>query len=169
MTDTIRIGGIKLSGKLVQIDFRESEGSEGTLAGLLRRIRTARINLPHLHQEFVGKEKQTTLCVAEEDYLRLKNILDVEFEKTWKRILPSVRTLTIFPHSSSIGFFAKLYRVLCEEDIPVLGVSTSVSALVIHTEHAFLNQALAAILTVCELPENHSPFHPDFKLQQVER
>ncbi len=167
MADTIRIGGIKLSPELVQIDFRES-GSSG-VTGVLDRIRKAKINIPHLHQGFVDKEMQTTVCIDAIDYLRLKTALDAELKNVWFRILPSVGTVSLFPHGSSINFVATVYAVLAENNIPVHGISSSVSALVIHTDYSEIDHAVSALLNVYTLPENHSPLHPEFRMQQVER
>ncbi len=145
MADKIRIGGIKLSQELVQIDFKEAGTSNVT--SLLHLISKLKINLPHLHQKLVDQEMQTTICIAAGDYHCLKNMLEAELQHIWSRILPSVATLSLFPHGSDIGFVATVYAIFTENNIPVYGMSSSVSALVVHTDYSEIDCIVSALLT----------------------
>jgi aspartokinase len=169
MADTIRIGGIKLSGELVQIDFREPVTPGGRLTEVLQQISSAKINLPHLHQGLVGDDMQTTFCIEIHDYHRLQSILNTEFGDLWFRILPSVGTVSLFPHGSSLGFVAAVYAIFTKEGIAVHGMSSSVSAFVIHTDYSEIDRVVTALLKVYELPKNHSPLRSELRMQQVER
>lgn len=169
MADTIRIGGIRISGELVQIDFREPCSSNGILTRVLQKISSLKINLPHLHQGLVDDEMQTTVCIDAQDYSRLNTILNKELGDLWFRILPSIGTVSLYPHGSSLGFVATVYTIFTEEGIAVYGMSSSVSALVIHTDYSEIDRAVAALLKVYELPENHSPLRAELRMQQVER
>ncbi len=169
MADTIRIGGVKLSGELVQIDFREPDTLGEKLTKILQYISSVKINVPHLHQGLVDGEMQTTICVDAQDYFNLVSILDLELGDLWCRILPSIGTVSLFPHGSSLDFVATVYAVFAEEKIAVRGMSSSVSALVIHTDYSDIDRAVTALLKVYELPENHSPLRAELRMQQVER
>jgi len=169
MVDTIRIGGIKLSGELVQIDFREPGTQGGILTRVLQQISSAKINLPHLHQGLVRDEMQTTFCVDIQDYHRLQSILDAELGEFWFRILPSVGTVSLFPHDSSLGFVATVYAIFADEEIAVHGMSSSVSAFVLHTDYSEIDRAVTALLKIYELPDNHSPLRSELRMQQIER
>ncbi|MEE4241010.1 MAG: hypothetical protein V2I36_06060 [Desulfopila sp.] len=159
MIDTVRIGGIKLSGELVQIDFLESDGQE-RLTSLLRDITTAKISIPHLHQGLDGSATQTTLCLAADDFSLLESGIRQKTEGGWRRFLPSVGTISIFPHGYDMGLFARVSKALANRGIPVCGMSSSVSAIVYHTDFSLLDRAVEAVLTVCELPLHHTPHRP---------
>ncbi len=160
MVDTVRIGGIKLSAELVQIDVVGDTCPNSTLINILKRIASAKINIPHLHQGAVGSKKQTTLCVAADDYLRLQAGLLGDLADCQSRLLKSVGTISLFPHSFSVEFCARVMSTLSAKAIPIYGISTSVSALVVHTDYTLLEDAVDAVLTFADLPENHTPLRP---------
>ena len=160
MVDTLRLGGIKLSGELVQIDFHESRLSAEKFTSLLQKVAAAEIAIPHLHQARGSGELQSTLCLSLEDFPRVKGAVDSLLHNSRSRILPAVGTITLFPHRSAVNLFISVVHALAGQHIPLHGISTSVSALVIHTDYDLLDKGVEAILTVCELPENHTPLRP---------
>lgn len=160
MVDTLKLGGIKLSGELVQIGFQESAASSEKIIALLRRIAAAEISIPHLHQEqFVGTT-HTTLCVATVDFPRLSREAEVELQSGNATVTPSVGTITLFPHRFTLALYTRVAHAFLLAEIPLLGISSSVSALVIHCHYHLLDEAVEAILTECELPDNHTPLRP---------
>ncbi|MDJ0621506.1 MAG: hypothetical protein QNJ17_01000 [Desulfocapsaceae bacterium] len=160
MVDTLKLGGIKLSGELVHIDFQESAKSSEKLITLLRRITEAKITIPHLHQVQSAGTIYTSLCIAAEDFPRLAVEAKEELQTGERRVIPSMGTITLFPHRFALGLYTRVIQALIEAEIPFHGVSTSISALVIHCEYLLLDQAVEAILTCCELPDNHTPLRP---------
>ncbi len=160
MVDTVKLGGIKLSAELVQIDIASSVLPDDALIKILKRITSAKTNIPHLHQGVVGKTLQTTLCIATENYPSLQAGLAAELSDSRYRIRESVGTLSLFPHKSSVAFAAQVIAALTAQSIPIYGISTSVSALVVHTDYTLLEDAVEAVLTFAELPENHTPLRP---------
>ncbi len=160
MVDTVGIGGIKLSGELVQIDFLELDGQQERLTSLLQDITAAQISIPHLHQGREGPAMQTTLCLAADDFNRLEGGIRKKTEGQWHRFLLSVGTISIFPHGYDMGLFARISQALANGDIPIYGMSSSVSAIVYHTDFLLLDQAVETVLTVCKLPPHHTPHRP---------
>jgi aspartokinase len=160
MIDTLRLGGIKLSGELVQIDFHESKFSAAKLCALLGKIAEAQITIPHLHQRRSGKLLQSTLCLATDDFQRVQREVDSLLSRGNSTVTPAVGSITLFPHRFEFALFARVLHALAHEHIPLYGISTSVSALVIHTEYTLLEKGVEAILRVCELPDNHTPLRP---------
>lgn len=169
MAGKFKIGGIKLSEKLVQVDFREPRNQASKLSELLGKISRAKVNVPHLHQGQVGQDMQTSFCILSEDFSRIKPMLADAIEAGFCRILPSVVTVSLYPHGASLGFVATVYAIFTNNNLPVHGISSSVSAFVIHTDYSDIEKAVAAILEMYELPANHSPLYPQLKMQQVER
>lgn len=157
MADTLRIGGIKLSGELVQFDVLGSPQNDRKLLELLRIVTEAKINIPHLHQTTVAGEVQTTFCIAPEDALRLQHKTQEVTGDSRSRVLPSVGTLSLFPHGCSLDLFVRVVQELLHRDIALCGISTSVSALVIHLHYGQLEKGVEAVLHVCRLPQNHTP------------
>lgn len=159
MVDTLKVGGIKLSDELVQIEIHESAPCTGKLMTVLRQIAAAEVTIPHLHQIHSSGQVQTTLCVAAEEYKRL---FEAEFTELREeiRIIPCTGTITIFPHRFSLELFSRVTSALARADIPCLGVSSSISALVMHCPFSEIDRAVAAVLTECELPQNHTPLRP---------
>jgi len=160
MVDTVRIGGIKLREELVQFDFREPRTPDNGFIGLLERFFAEKANIPHLHQGAAGDAVQTTLCVSALDYPRLQRDIESDFAGVKLKKRMSTGTISVFPHGFDVSFVSRILHALSKRDIPIYGVSTSVSALVIHTEFTLLDEAVVQILTVCHLPENHTPLRP---------
>ena len=128
--------------------------------GLLSKIAEAEITIPHLHQRRSGQLLQSTLCLATEDFLRVQKELVSLLQNGNCTVLPAVGSITLFPHRSEFGLFTRVLHALAHDSIPLYGISTSVSALVIQTDYTLLEKGVQAILQVCELPENHTPLRP---------
>lgn len=160
MADMLRLGGITLSDELVQLDILDSGDSNERFLALLRRIACTKMTIPHLHQARVGSEMQSTLCLAAGDFASLPRDPDDELEGQRCTVRRSVGTISLFPHRFDLALYGRVIHVLQKRGIPVYGISSSVSALVIHTEYSLLEDAVAAILTLCHLPENHTPLRP---------
>lgn len=160
MAGTVRLGGIKLSGELVQLDFLESKIPGPRLAAMLQSIVSAKANIPHLHQGNTSAGMQTTLCLTAEEYKIVQTEMERHCSTKWHRVLPSVGTISLFPHGFSLSLVSRILHALAARMIPIHGISTSVSALVIHTDYGLLDEAVEQILTVCHLPENHTPLRP---------
>lgn len=160
MVDTVRLGGIKLSGELVQLDFREPAVPDKKLITILGKIISAKVNIPHLHQGAAGDTIQTSLCIDARDYASLQKNIEKDLAGGWLKKRPSTGTISLFPHGFDVRFVSNILNVLTSGNIPVYGISTSVSALVIHTDFSLLDDAVGQILTVCHLPENHTPLRP---------
>ncbi len=160
MVDTLRLGGIKLSGELIQIDFHGLNFSSEKFIDLLSKIAKAEITIPHLHQRRSGKSLQSTLCLAAADFQWVEKEVDSLLQGGSSAVLPAVGSITLFPHRFEIGLFTRVLHALVHDNIPLYGISTSVSALVIQTDYTLLEKGVQAILRVCELPENHTPLRP---------
>ena len=65
--DRIRLGGIKLSEELVQLEFNSPSFPDDNIVQLLQSISSAQVNIPHLHQGVADGLSQTTLCAKGKD------------------------------------------------------------------------------------------------------
>jgi len=160
MVDTVRIGGIRLSAELVQLDLLGSTPADARLVDLLRSATAAKINIPHLHQGNSDAARQTTLCLAAEDFLRLRKACTAATAGQRCRVLSSAGTLTLFPHGGNLALIIRVITALETAGIAIHAISTSVSALVVHMDFDQLERGLEAVRTICRLPENHTPLRP---------
>ncbi|MFN2354212.1 MAG: hypothetical protein ABR512_06780 [Desulfopila sp.] len=160
MADTLRLGGITLSDELVQLDILDSGSSNKRFLALLQRVASARVAIPNLHQGLAGGKLQSTICLTAEDFASLSRDPDGELDGRWCSVRRSIGTISLFPHRFDLALYGRLINVLHKRGIPVHGMSSSVSALVIHTDYNLLEDGVAAILTLCHLPDNHTPLRP---------
>lgn len=160
MVDTVSIGGIKLSEELVQVDIFGGPVPDDNLLNLLEQVSSAKINIPHLHQGRAGREVCTSLCLSSIDHQRLQVAIAREMSSVRWRTKLSIATLSLFPHRFDIGFFGRLMECFQEHGIPLHGLTSSISALIVHTDFIQIDKAAEMVQTFAQLPENHTPLRP---------
>jgi hypothetical protein len=175
MTDTypnaggrIRLGGIKLSLEMVQLNCLDRPGENIRATRLLSLMTQNRINLPFLGLSTATQNTVCSCCLETEDYLRAQGLLelDPDLSSSVERIAP-VGTLTFFPHQSSLQLLGLVMAIFGRSGLPLYGTGTSLSALTVSTDYRLLDRALSALETVLELPAHHTPFRPEFRVRQV--
>jgi hypothetical protein len=164
----IRLGGIKLSLEMVQLNCLDRPGENLRAARLLRLMAENRINLPFLGLSSTTSNTVCSCCLETEDYLRSQGLLelDPDLNSSVERIAP-VGTLTFFPHQSSLQLLGLVMSVFGRTGLPLYGTGTSISALTVSTDYRLLDRALSALETVVELPAHHTPFRPEFRIRQM--
>jgi len=80
-----------------------------------------------------------------------------------------IGTLTIFPHRRSPTLLGRVVASLAEAGITVHSLCTSISALSVNIDFPLLDEAVAILDAVVDLPEHHSPFRPEFSITQIKR
>lgn len=169
MSEKRSLGGLKLSDELVQLDFQEPlAAGAGQAEKVLEVLSRAKVNIVHLHQGPVAQFCQTTVCCVTEEFQRIGQQVEAIIGGSWLRIREGVGTITLFPHGGDPAFPAEVLALLDEGEVAVYGFSTSVSALVIHTEFSRLDEVVELLMSQFTLPSNHAPLRPDFRLRQVE-
>lgn len=168
--ERIAIGGIKLSGELAQFSFRRSDHRQCVSSLVLAAIAKHHINIPFLSFTVSSHTVDTTFCVASEHLVTVKSILEAETgEPESITCLPSVCTLTLYPHRSNLSLMSRIIGVFASHSLPIYGICTSVSALSINTRYTDVEQAVKRLQEVVELPANHSPLRHQFQVQQLDR
>lgn len=137
----------------------------------LGRLVDQKVNLPFLCQGQIAEGTQTSICMAADDFPVVAGLIE---ELTGSMaadvtIIPSVGTLTLFPHQSSFKILGKVLSLFGKHDLPVHSLCTSISALAVNTDFGLLDRCAEVLQNVFRLPENHSPFRQQLPRRLVEQ
>ncbi len=165
----IRISGVKLSWELAQFNCAETSGRVVWTARLIRYMAENRINISFLCFNSGDKGTTSSCCVAAEDFGAAKRLLNQEPRiKDHLDIIAPVGTLTLFPHHDSLALLGLVISEFGKADIPIHGIGTSISALTFSVDYRRLDRAVGVLEAVLELPANHAPFRPEFRVKQCD-
>lgn len=150
---------MRFSPGLVQTHIFSDQVDEGVLTALLHTLADRQINLSFLSIDCT-QGVNANLCMAKDDFAKAQKVMS-------KLLLPmqieashynSVGTLALFPHQSRLKLAALTLAIFAENQLPVYGMSSSISALSLNTDYSSLDKAADLLKTVFQLPENHTPF-----------
>ena len=159
----LAVGGIKLSPELIQIHLLP--GSAAAVNQVFRRLADFRVNLTLVSLEAMAGPLTGVFTIFAEDRLSAESALQ-PFRGAFELLSP-VGALTIFPHHSQPALIGGLLAVLGAAGLPVYGLASSLSALTVTTDYRLLDQAVAAVCRLVDLPDNHAPFRPEFRVKQL--
>jgi hypothetical protein len=159
----LSVGGLKLSLELVQL--RLYPGAEASIQEMLRCLAERQVNLTEVSLDWSDGQWTGTCCLAAEDRLKAEQALR-RFEGAFEMLAP-VGTLTIYPHQSRPDLIGRVLSALGRANIPIVGIASSLSSLVITTDYRRLDEALSAVCGIVALPNNHAPFRPEFRVKQL--
>jgi hypothetical protein len=164
----LRLGGIKLSLEMVQLNCLDRPGANLRATRLFGLMAENRINLPFVVLSSTTRNTVCSCCLESEDFHRAQGLLerDPDLSSSVEKIAP-VGTVTFFPHQSSLQLLGVVMAVFGKAGLPVYGTGTSLSALTVSTDYRLLDQALGALEKVLELPAHHTPFRPEFRIRQM--
>jgi hypothetical protein len=80
-----------------------------------------------------------------------------------------VGALSIFPHQSNLKLLGLSFYLFGEANLPLYGMSSSISTLTFLTDYTKLDSAVAKLLEYVVLPANHAPFRPEIHVIQQKR
>lgn len=163
VTEKLRISGIKLSEELVQVNL--APGGEISAGRLFRQLAVRRINLSLVALAAHPEGVASACCLAADDLPLAQPIFDTILKGA--RIIPAVGALTVFPHRTRFDLLGCVLGAFHRCRLPVHAIASSLAALTLTTDYGGLEAALAAVQEVATLPENHAPFHPEFKVWQI--
>ncbi len=165
---TLRVGGIKLSPRLAQLDIARGAGPESGVAALLEGLAAAQINLPFFTYLPPGAATVASLCVAESDHSRSEEIArGIPGMEPRLTVLFPVVAVSVYPHRAKAALLSAILQMHTERKLPLLGIATSLSALTITLGATHLAQALAGLDEALELPENHAPLRWELLVKQT--
>jgi hypothetical protein len=166
--DRFRLGGIKFSLELVQINSLDRPGECLRTGRLLRLLAERRINLPFFFYSPGFPRSISSLGLEVEEFDQVESTLmgDPDLSPGLETIRP-VGTLTLFPHRSDLALLGRVLRAWGRSGFPLYGMGTSISTVTISTDYRLLDRAFEALKTLLGLPENTVPQRPEFRVKQV--
>lgn len=165
----VRIGGIKFSEELVQVEVvcQSPEGS--SIYPLLQLIAEKNINITFLCHSLVTQKAETVFCVDHSDLDEIRHILNKSsLHNNNINIIKSVGTLTFFPHRNQFRLLGLLTNFFGNHKFPIYSLSTSISAIALNTDYFLLDKIAEKLQYILELPENHAPFRQGFRVTQIQ-
>ncbi|OGR18607.1 MAG: hypothetical protein A2X81_14470 [Desulfobacterales bacterium GWB2_56_26] len=164
----IRIGGIKFSEELAHVTVVSPSREEASFDDLLQLLSSRHINLPFLCHSHKESHTKSSFCISRDDLGRVQEALHfASYNHGNVRIIPSVGTLTLFPHRNSFRLLGLVLMTFAENDYPIHSLSTSISAIALNTDFRHLDNIADKLAEVVILPENHAPFRQEFRLTQL--
>lgn len=157
-----RIGGIKLSAKLVQLTISDQDGFTPSVLPLFRTLRENKINMPFISTALSKGNQLFTCCISSADIKCVKDFVAVTDVLNGKVVFVSdVGLLSVYPHRSSFKLLGLSLCGLADAGIQVLGMASSVSSLTFVIKHAMFNKAVSALMNYLDIPEGYIPLIPD--------
>lgn len=165
--EKIPIGGIKFSEERVHYAISCLSDNQVTIKYFLQHIHNKQINIPFLAHASLIDSNKTCFCVSKKDSSLIAKIIKTSSDITSNiTTQQQVTSVTIFPHKKDLTFIAIIMSLLESLPIPVYSSCTSISAYVFNTNSDALQTIASEFTDIFALPENHSPFHQEFKLHQ---
>ncbi len=157
------IGGLKLSSELIQIRLLPNSGF--SVNEMFRRLAEHRINVTMVSLDATDGELTGIGCIFAED----RRLAEAALQPIGAAVdmLSPVCAMTIFPHQARLLLIGRILAALGRDGLPVYGMASSHSALTLTTDYRRIDDAVAAVCRVVSLPENHAPFHPEFRVKQL--
>ena len=166
-TSSFPIGGIKFSEERVHFSIRRPHNEQAMINDLLQQISNKQVTIPFLCHSSKTTSSKTCFCVSAGDVAIINEIIHHSFSEKYKvNSQANVASITIFPHKNNMTLASMVMCLMEGLQLPVYSFSTSISALVFNTDFHQLENIAHHLTDVFELPQNHSPFHPEFQLRQ---
>ncbi len=157
-----------MSNELVQFVYSRPATATCFLTPALEAISQRQINITFLSLSSTENEVITNFCVEKNNHITVQGLLDsILGDPHQITCIPSVGTLTIFPHRNSLAFLGKIVQSFSNHNLPIYGLCTSVSALSVNTDYSQVEHSIHILQGVIELPENHAPFRQEFNVRQI--
>ncbi len=164
----VHIGGIKFSEELVQLTISCQSPDYSSIYELLHLIAERNINIAFLCHSDVTKKPESIFCVDSSELSRIQQILSfLSFPKGHVNIIPSVGTLTLFPHRNEFKLLGLVINFFGKYGYPIHSLSTSISAIALNTDYSLLDTIAVKLQSIVALPDNHAPFRQGFRVTQI--
>ncbi len=157
------IGGLKISWELIQLRLFPKAGLPVT--ELFRRLADQQINLTGVTLDVTDGLLSGLCLISAEDRFLVERALQ-PFNGSFE-IQTNVGTVTLYPIQGRLGLVRRILSALSRAELPVYGVASSLSSLTITTDYRRLDDAVSAVRRLVELPDNHAPFRPEFRVKQL--
>jgi hypothetical protein len=171
MTEKIRIDGIQISNELAAIIFRNlPKDAINYISRFCRILTQNKVNIHFLSMADMGRNHQISCCVAEEDRVRVRDMMEADFGGIHEvEFVSSVGLLTLFPHQCSLKILGLVLYIFGKESLPLHGLASSLSALSLITDYAHRSKAVAALQAYMDVPPGQIMFQSEFQVKQSDQ
>ena len=165
MMERIRIGGIKLGGKLTLTVLTESRATSILFPGFRLALAENRINMTMLAFFRDDEGTRVSFTVNEEDAVAVET-LAASFKGLHPIIYHNKTTVSIFPAKSESDILGLAMLALGQAGIEIRAMSSSPSTLTFVIDLEKQELALQTLTSTFEVPSYHSPFTPEIQVRQ---
>ena len=162
----IRLGGVKFSAPLALFNLTATNAGRSGPADLARLFNDNCINMACLAFGQSADSGEVVFCVPEDESPRAQQVLALAGWGDSFDLRPRVGTISLFPTRFSLQALGLSFSAMAEAGLPVYATFSSVSQLVHCTDFYRLDDAAAALAGRFELPANHTPLRPQFRVTQ---
>ncbi|MBW1813503.1 MAG: hypothetical protein JRJ39_07460 [Deltaproteobacteria bacterium] len=160
--EKVKIGGIKLSEKLIQLHLLDQDSYTSSILPLSQILKKNKINMPFISTLFSSEGCLFTCCISTEDIHCVKGLVEtIDILDRQVRFIHDVGLISVFPHRSSFKILGLSLCALENAGIPLFGMCSSVSSLTFVSKYAMLNKAVAALMNYLDLPDGYVPSGSD--------
>ncbi len=167
-TEKISIGGLRFSSEQTQVSLSEFSADFSDFTSFLEKLAQDQISLPFLCIDtMLGAH--ASICMSREDFEQQRDQVSDTLQRydLSPKLRNSTGSLTLFPHQSRLKILGAVLEIFGKQKLPIHSLCSSISALVVNTDYHELNNAAQALETVFHLPDNHSPFRPPTKCNDI--
>lgn len=157
------ISGLKLSPRLALINLFSAD--KAVSLGLYRSLTERRLNVPFATLQMHRNQWRACCCIAEQALEQIQPLLAGYGDTV--EVIDSVATLTVFPHRSRLDLLSRLLAVFATSGLPLYALGSSLSTIIGVTAYDRVGDAVAAIESIAQLPENHAPFKTEISVRQI--
>ncbi len=165
----VRIGGIKFSEELIQVTVACKSPADAGISRLLHLVAEKNVNISFFTHSLFTQTPGSIFCVDRAELDTIKDILNrLSLSDEQVNIIPSVGTLTLFPHRNELKLLGLIINFFGHCGFPVHSFSTSISAVAVNTDYLLLDDIAQKIQSIFLLPDNHAPFRQGFRVTQIQ-
>jgi aspartokinase len=156
--DCPRIGGIKLSKELSQINIVGSPECQNLQSRISQLLAFERLNMHLLAQAGSGRRPKLSFCVSAKDVAAVRRVLNAnDFLDAEIEVVHGLGSVSLFPYQCSLNILGLSLVAFGEASIPIYGLASSLSSLTFVTDYSRLNAAVESLKHYFRLPSNHAP------------
>ena len=166
--EKIKIGGVRLNRKLLQVNFFGQESEVHLIAEVCREMARRTINIAFLSgRSAQGNMTRASFCVEADKEQQVRESLELITAHVQKaEFISPIAMITFHPRGDGLELLGAVLELWGQNNLPLHGLSTSLSAISCTTDDTRVEDVLSAIEDYVILPPNHAPLLPEIKVVQ---
>ena len=162
-TFKLPINGLRKSAEMVLVDFVDQPKS--AVLALFQDISQQKLNIFHLTMQIRQGLWCASCCISTDVFVKVETL--IKAHGLTAKVRDSVAMLTLFPHQSRLDLLGRVLSVFKSAELPLHGMGSSISSLVLVTDYRRLTQVVSALASVLDLPPNHGPVAVGLQVRQI--